>query len=93
MDQEDHAPITHHGAGHEEHGVSADGGAHATHAAGGEHATHSIADFRRRFWVSFALTVPVLLLSPNLPFLGESRLVTFPGVDWVLLGLSTAIYF
>jgi len=31
---------------------------------------HMVADFRRRFWVSLVITIPVLLLSPliqNLP--------------------------
>jgi Cu2+-exporting ATPase len=51
-----------------------------------------VADFRRRFWISLALTVPVIALSPGLPFLGEGRLVSVPGADWVLLGLSTILY-
>jgi len=72
--------------------------AHAGHAAGGEkhsggrHEGHSVADFRRRFWVSLAVTVPVILLSPGLPFVPGGRILTVPGADWILLALSTFLY-
>ncbi|HEX9093528.1 MAG TPA: copper-translocating P-type ATPase [Coriobacteriia bacterium] len=77
------------GSGHEGHG-----GGHETHggAAGGRHEGHSVADFRRRFWVSLALTVPVILLSPGLPFLRRERILVVPGADWILLALSTVLY-
>ena len=79
------------GAGH------GDAGGHAAHAAGaggptGRHAGHSVADFRRRFWISLGLTVPVVLLSRGLPFLPEARLLPLPGADWLLLALSTVLY-
>jgi Cu2+-exporting ATPase len=64
----------------------------ASPAAGGRHEGHSVADFRRRFWVSLALSVPIVVLSPGLPLVPDGRLVAFPGVEWVLLALSTAIY-
>lgn len=50
------------------------------------------ADFRRRFWRSLALTVPVILLSRDLPLAMGRRLVSFSGADWVLLGLATVLY-
>ena len=28
------------------------------------HAGHDVADFRRRFWVSLIITIPILILSP-----------------------------
>jgi P-type Cu2+ transporter len=31
-----------------------------------KHAGHSTAMFRDRFWLSFALTIPVVLLSPDI---------------------------
>jgi P-type Cu2+ transporter len=71
---------------------------HHSHAKGsgphpaGRHAGHSVADFRRRFWISLALTVPVVLLSRGLPFLPPQRLLSVPGADWVLLALSTVLY-
>jgi Cu2+-exporting ATPase len=79
-DQAEHAPS----AGHA-------GPVHQPHA-GGRHEGHSVADFRRRFWISLALTVPVVLMSPGLPLVSGSRLVDVPGADWVLLALSTVLY-
>jgi Cu2+-exporting ATPase len=69
--------------------------AHAEHAGAhptGRHEGHSVADFRRRFWVSLALTLPVLLISPGLPLIAGGRVLNFPGADWFLLGLSTFLY-
>ena len=77
---------------------SGDAGDHATHGAGehdhttGRHAGHSVADFRRRFWISLGLTVPVVLLSRELPFLPAARPLAVPGADWILLALSTVLY-
>ena len=51
-----------------------------------------MADFRRRFWVSLALTVPVILISPGLPLVPGGRILNVPGADWVLLALSTVLY-
>lgn len=53
-----------------------------------------IADFRQRFWISLALTVPVLALSPIIQrLLGVEQAWSFPGDRLVLLGLSSVIYF
>jgi Cu2+-exporting ATPase len=56
------------------------------------HQGHSLADFRRRFWTCAALTVPVILISPGLPFAPAGGIVSVPGASWFLLGLSTALY-
>ena len=64
---------------------------HAAHS-GGRHEGHSVADFRRRFWVSLALTVPVILISPGLPLVPGGRILDVPGADWILLALSTVLY-
>jgi Cu2+-exporting ATPase len=38
------------------------------------------ADFRKRFWISLALTLPILLLSPLLQTLvGLREAIRFPG--------------
>jgi len=53
-----------------------------------------VADFKRRFWVSLVLTVPVLALAPHIQgWLGLGHWLTFPGATWVQLALSSAIYF
>ncbi len=69
---------------------------HSGHGNGGhkghDHA-HMITDFKRRFWVSIVLTVPILLLSPMIrTFLGIGDAVAFAGDSYVLAGLSTIVF-
>ena len=62
------------------------------HGHAGHHAA-MVADFRRRFWVSLALTVPILALSPAIRgVLGLDRITSFTGDSYVLFGLSTVAY-
>ncbi len=76
-------------------------GSHAGHPSHGDHGRHGghdhatmIADFRRRFWVSLVVTVPILLLSPAIQrFLGLETVITFPGESYVLFLLASAVYF
>jgi Cu2+-exporting ATPase len=68
------------------------------HAIEHDHHAHGhmdmIADFRRRFWVSLALTLPVLALSPMIrSFFGLEHALAFPGDGYILFGLSAIIYF
>ncbi|KAF0209280.1 MAG: Cu2+-exporting [Actinobacteria bacterium] len=72
-------------------GPKAEASSHEEHSEG-RHEGHSVADFRRRFWISLAVTVPVILISPGLPFVPGGRIVNVPGADWILLGLSTFLY-
>jgi Cu2+-exporting ATPase len=53
-----------------------------------------VADFRRRFWVSLAVTVPILILSPMIQnVLGLEGRLRFPGDSYVLFMLSSFIFF
>ena len=53
-----------------------------------------VADFRRRFWVSLALTVPVLATSQMLAdLLGLSRVLVFAGKGYVEFAFASAVYF
>ena len=73
---------------HAEHNKDA---GHGSRRGGGSHHAHMVADFRRRFWVSLVLTVPVLLLSPLIQdFLGIEEALAFSGQSYVLWGFSTA---
>ena len=73
-------------------GASGPAGSHAGHD-GHDHEA-MIADFRRRFWVSLALTVPILVLSPMIQhFLGLAETLAFPGDVYVLFGLASVVYF
>jgi P-type Cu2+ transporter len=57
-----------------------------------DHHRMMIADFRRRFWVSTILTVPILILSPMIQkWLGFE--LRFAGDAYVLLGLSSVVFF
>lgn len=58
------------------------------------HHAMMITDYRRRFWVSLVLTIPILLLSPFIrDLLGLSEALSFPGDMYVLFGLSSVVYF
>jgi len=51
-------------------------------------------DFRRRFWVSLALTLPVLAMSEMIRhFLGLRGALAFPGNRFVEFGFASAVYF
>jgi len=77
------------------HGMNAGHDMHAGHRkAEHDHHAHMVADFRRRFWVSLALTVPILLLSPLIQeLLGIEDIISFPGDAYVLWGFSSAVFF
>ncbi len=84
-------------SGHEMKGMSP-GGSHDMGSMHGmsqsQHHAMMIADFRRRFWVSLALTIPILLLSPLVQrFIGLQGRLGFPGDSYVLFALSSAVYF
>jgi len=54
---------------------------------------HMAANFRKRFWVSLVLTLPILVLSPMLQTLvGLREAIRFPGDFYVLFGLSSAVF-
>ncbi|MBS3809201.1 MAG: cadmium-translocating P-type ATPase [Desulfobacterales bacterium] len=52
-----------------------------------------VADFKKRFWISLAITVPVLFLSPMIQSFLGLRELGFAGDQYVLFALSTAIFF
>lgn len=80
---------THHEAGHRAH---ADRSPHATHK-GGTHHGHMVEEFKRRFWYSLLLTVPIVLLSPMLQhWMGLGDALRFGGDLYVLFALSTVIF-
>lgn len=71
---------------------------HAGHKPAGHdhqaHHAHMVADFRRRFWISVALTIPILLLSPLVQeLLGIEDIIAFTGDSYVLWGLATIVFF
>lgn len=67
--------------------------AQSTHATHGMHAGHSVALFKRRFWVSLVLTIPVLLYSDMMQQWFHISLTPFPGSGYVPLIGGTIIFF
>jgi len=89
----DHKP--HKEEGHSDHG----GGGHGTPEKGGrgghgkgDHHAAMLQDFKRRFFVSLLITVPVLALSPMIQTFFGFDLV-FPGSSYLLFALSSLVYF
>ncbi len=67
-------------------------GSHGRHNGNGSHHEHMVKEFKRKFWISLILTIPVLVLSPmiqsflNLEF-------SFAGDKYILFTLSSIIFF
>ncbi len=65
---------------------------HQNHMNHDNHASHHHGNFKVKFFVSLIFAIPIILLSPlmgvNLPFQ-----FTFPGSEWVVLILSTILFF
>jgi len=77
--------------GHEGHGGHAGHGGHHGHH---DHHAHMVADFRKRFWISLVLTIPILLLSPMIQqFLGLGEALRFSGDAFVVFLFSSIVFF
>src|SRR6266853_2859516 len=62
------------------------------HASHDRHAGHSVAMFRDKFWLSFALTIPVVFWSPDVQhWLGYSA-PSFPGSKFIAPVLGTVVF-
>lgn len=66
---------------------------HSSVQMGGmDHHAMMVQDFKRRFWVSLTVMIPIMILSPMIQmFLGVDW--RFPGDSYVLLVLSTFLFF
>jgi len=66
---------------------------HTGHDAHSHHA-HMVADFRRRFWISLALTVPILAISEHFwALVGLRPPLFFAGDRYVLFAFAAVVYF
>ena len=53
-----------------------------------------VADFRRRFWITLTLTLPILALAPLIQgVLGLEDALAFPGDSYVQFLLASIVYF
>ena len=83
--KEDHSKMNHKGGDHSGHNPG-----HGEH--GHDHHKMMIADFRKRFWVTLVLTIPILFFSPMIQdFFGYEFLLT--GNQYILFALSSVVYF
>jgi Cu2+-exporting ATPase len=66
---------------------------HGAHPAGHDrHAGHSVAMFRDKFWLSLALTVPVVLVSKDIQTWFGYSVPNLPGIDAIPSLLGTVIF-
>jgi Cu2+-exporting ATPase len=58
------------------------------------HQGHMIEDFKKRFWISLFITIPILLLSPMIQhFLDLKETFSFTGESYLLFILSSFVFF
>ena len=71
--------------GHGDHFPVAPGerGSHDQHAGHDKPAGHSVAMFRKKFWISLALTIPTLLWGHMLARLTGRNTPLLPGGRWI----------
>tara|TARA_R100001143_G_C3360639_1_gene135239 strand:+ start:11693 stop:13771 length:2079 start_codon:yes stop_codon:yes gene_type:complete len=82
----DHTKMDHSKMDHSEHGGAPMG------MAGHDHHKMMVADFRKRFWISSIISIPILFFSPMIQeFFGYEYLL--PGNSYILFALSSFVYF
>ncbi|MER2173737.1 MAG: copper-translocating P-type ATPase [Carnobacterium sp.] len=84
----EHSMMDHNNKNHSkmDHSIMNPAGGHAGHHA------MMIKDFKKRFWVSLILAIPISLLSPMVQMLFGYE-INFLGVDLLLFILSTVLFF
>jgi P-type Cu2+ transporter len=86
MHGHEHGHVVEQHAEHAEHDMP--GGGHDMHAGHGDHA----AMFRRRFWITLALLVPIVLYSEMVQEWFGFRMPAFPGSDLIPPVLGTIVF-
>ncbi|MBU1820912.1 MAG: cadmium-translocating P-type ATPase [Bacteroidetes bacterium] len=83
---DDHSKMDHSTMDHGDHGAIPMG------REGHDHHKMMIDDFKKRFWISSVITIPILVFSPMIQdLLGYELLL--PGNPYILFALSTIVYF
>src|ERR1700674_4734132 len=62
------------------------------HTSNDRHAGHSVAMFRDKFWLSFALTIPVLFWSTDVQHWLGYTTPSFPGSKFIPAALGTVVF-
>jgi P-type Cu2+ transporter len=77
--------------GHDKHGAHGRAGAHGGPGGHDKHAGHDPEAFRRKFWLSLALTLPIVVTSEMvMEWFGYS--LDFPGIGWIGPVLGSAVF-
>ncbi len=63
-----------------------------THGTHDRHAGHSVAMFRDKFWLSFALTIPIVFWSPDVQHWLGYTAPRFPGSQFIPAILGTVVF-
>lgn len=84
--------VEHHHDGQNGHDTNHDHDTKNSHGGHHDHHSHMVEDFKKRFYISLIITIPILILSPMIQM--------FLGVDWrfggdmyLLFALSTFVFF
>ena len=85
----DHGMHSEHAADHAPHGNQDAHGGHGEHDGHAEHA----AEFRRKFWLTAALTVPIVAYSHMIGMWFGFTAPAFPGSHWLPAVLGTFLFF
>ncbi|RPI83708.1 MAG: HAD family hydrolase, partial [Chloroflexi bacterium] len=94
----DHTSMDHsgmdHAMAHAVPGAAEEHTGHAEHAEHAEHVNHTGHEemFRKRFWVSLLLSIPVLLYSPTIQELLGFRMPAFPGSNLIEPVFSVIVF-
>jgi len=86
----DHSKMDHSKMDHSK--MDHDHGAIPMGMAGHDHHRMMIEDFKKRFWISLIITIPILVFSPMIQQFFNYQLL-LPGNKYILLALSSIIYF
>ena len=66
---------------------------HDSHGGHDRHEGHSVAMFRDRFWLSLALTIPVVVLSHDIQEWFGYEVPAIPGIEYMPAILGTIVFF
>jgi len=82
----------HHKEHHKMEGMKHKG--HEEHKGHHDHHAHMLADFKKRFWISLIITLPILALSPMFQRLvGLGERLKFNGDIYLLFALASFVFF
>ncbi len=66
--------------------------AHNAHGGHDKHAGHSVEMFRRKFWISLALTIPTIVWGHMVARLAGRQAPLLPGGQWIAPLFGTAVF-